>query len=270
MHGTLSSRLAWEHGALRRLALVHGFTQTRDCWGPIADGLGLDYDVVRLDAPGHGRASGVATGLEQGARLLAAEGGEATWIGYSMGGRYCLTLALAVPEAVRGLVLVGATAGIDDEAERAARVAADEALAARLETIGLDAFLDEWLRLPLFARLPAEATCLEDRRTNTVAGLAASLRLAGTGAQPPLWDRLSTIEVPVLVTAGQEDTKFAALGERLVSSIGANATLALVPGAGHTAHLEQPDAFLAILRRWLSEHAHDHAESARPAARRTP
>ena len=61
--------------------------------------------------------------------------------------------------------------------------------------------------------------------------------------------------MPVLVIAGADDKKFSAEAERLASSIGPNATMALVPDAGHAAHLEQPEAFLATLRQWLRKHA---------------
>lgn len=240
-------------GAGPRVVLVHGFTQTRRCWGPVADDLATDHEVVRVDAPGHGRSADVTAGLRTGARLIADEGGAATYLGYSMGGRYCLHVALGAPELVRGLVLVGATGGIDDPAERAERRRVDDAMAARLERDGLEPFLDAWLAQPLFAGLTPEQQCRPARLENTVDGLAASLRIAGTGAQDPLWDRLDRLEMPVLVVAGEADTKFTVLGERLVASIGANATLALVPGAGHAPHLEDSAGFLAVVRPWLAE-----------------
>ena len=237
-----------------RVVLVHGFTQTRRCWGPVATDLATDHEVVRVDAPGHGRSAAPATAMEEGAERLAAAGGRATYLGYSMGGRLCLHLALAHPELMRALVLIGATAGMDDTRERARRAAADEELAARLESDGVDAFLRAWLSQPLLAGLDEQARCLDARRENTAAGLAASLRRAGTGAQEPLWDRLDALAMPVLVVAGERDERFRAIGRRLADSIGANATLAVVPGAGHAAHLEAPPAFLAVLRPWLARH----------------
>ena len=100
---------------------------------------------------------------------------------------------------------------------------------------------------------PPRRSAGEERGHNTVDGLAASLRLAGTGTQEPLWPRLGALDMPVLVVAGGDDTKFSAEAERLTASIGANATMTLVPGAGHTAHLERPEEFLATLRPWLAE-----------------
>lgn len=236
-----------------RLVLVHGFTQTARCWGPLAAGLAADHEVVRVDAPGHGGSAGLRADLRGTADLLA-ELGPATFLGYSMGGRMCLETALCHPEAVEALVLVSATAGIDDEDERAARRASDEALAQRIEAEGVDAFLEDWLALPLFAGLPPEAQCLDERRTNTSAGLAGSLRLAGTGTQTPSWDRLGALTMPVLVVAGAADAKFTALAHRVADAIGDNATLVVVPDAGHTTHLEAPNAFVSTLRPWLAAH----------------
>ncbi len=241
-------------GTGRPLGLVHGFTQTRRCWGTVADDLAADHELRLVDAPGHGRSSEVVADLVAGGRMIADAVGPATLIGYSMGGRFALHAALERPELVTGLVLIGATAGIEDSAERAARRADDEARAARIDEIGVEAFLDEWLSLPLFAGLSPEAACREERRENTPDGLASSLRHAGTGTQLPSWDRLGEIAVPTLVVAGTDDSKFVALGHRLADGIGELATFATVEGAGHTAHLEQPERFLGLLRRWLDEH----------------
>jgi 2-succinyl-6-hydroxy-2,4-cyclohexadiene-1-carboxylate synthase len=235
-----------------RIVLVHGFAQNRNCWGPIAADLVRDHEVVRVDAPGHGGSSQFYAGLRTGARLIADQGGTATYVGYSMGARFVLHLALANPELVDRLVLIGGTAGIDDPDARAERKRNDEAMATRLERDGLGPFLDAWLAQPLFAGLTEEMQFRAERMENTVEGLAESLRQAGTGSQDPLWARLERIDKPVLVVAGADDTKFRAEGARLVESIGANATLALVEGAGHAAHLEQPAHVLAVLREWLA------------------
>ena len=72
--------------------------------------------------------------------------------------------------------------------------------------------------------------------------------------------------MPVLVLAGADDAKFAALAERMAGEIGANATLALVDGAGHAAHLEQPDRFLAIVQPWLAAHGALSGSAAEPEA----
>ena len=105
-------------------------------------------------------------------------------------------------------------------------------------------FLERWLALPLFAGLSPDAAGVDDRRRNTVAGLAASLRLAGTGSQADLWGRVGRLDVPVLVLAGERDAKFAGIGRELAATIGENARFEAVADAGHAAHLERPEAFL--------------------------
>ena len=236
-----------------RMVLVHGFTQTGRCWGPVAEALATGHEVVRIDAPGHGRSAEVLAGPRGSARLIADRGGRATYLGYSMGGRFCLHLALANPELVAGLVLVGATPGIEDPDEREQRADDDDRMAQVLERRGLEAFLDAWLANPLFAGIPPERAFREERLENTVDGLAMSLRQAGTGVQDSLWPKLGRLDMPVLAVAGERDAKFAGIAERMTAAIGANATLALVPDAGHAVHLEQPDAFLAVVEPWLSQ-----------------
>jgi 2-succinyl-6-hydroxy-2,4-cyclohexadiene-1-carboxylate synthase len=237
------------------VVLVHGFTQGAQSWGQVGAGLGRQHTVIALDAPGHGGSAGVTADLPSGAELMvAAAGRPAAWLGYSMGGRYALHVALRHPEVVSRLVVVSATGGIDSPADRAARRDADEALAAKVSAEGVAAFVAWWLERPLFATLPADAAGVESRLGGTSAGLASSLRLAGTGSQVPLWSQLHHLEMPVLVVVGELDGAYLAHGHRLVSSIGPNASLAVIPGAGHACHLEQPGAFLDTVKPFLAGH----------------
>jgi 2-succinyl-6-hydroxy-2,4-cyclohexadiene-1-carboxylate synthase len=235
------------------VVLVHGFTQTGRTWRPVAHLLSALNTFTLVDAPGHGRSRDVRADVWEGARLLGATGGRATYVGYSMGGRLCLHLALAQPELVERLVLIGASPGIEDEQERAWRRAADETLAQRLEAEGVVAFVDRWLAQPLFATLSPEAADRADRLTNTAAGLASSLRLAGAGSQEPLWNRLPELAMPVLVLAGELDSTYADMARRMATTIGHHAALVLIPGAGHACHLERPDAFCLVLADFLQE-----------------
>ena len=238
-------------GSGPRIVLLHGFGQTGRCWGPLAPALARRHEVLRLDAPGHGGSGVVTADLPTTGRLVADAGGPAIYFGYSMGARMALHVATEAPDAVAALVLVGGTPGIEDDAERAERRAADRALAQRIRADGVDAFVERWLALPMFAGLPAEARFEAERRRNTAEGLAASLELAGTGAQQPLWGALPAIDVPVLVVAGADDHRYAAVAERTAAAVGANARAALVPGVGHSAHLEQPERFVDLLLSWL-------------------
>jgi 2-succinyl-6-hydroxy-2,4-cyclohexadiene-1-carboxylate synthase len=239
-----------------RIVLLHGFSQTGRCWGPLAPALARNYEVVRLDAPGHAGSTAVTADLPTTGRLAAEAGGPAVYLGYSMGARMALHVATQAPEAVRALVLIGGTPGIEDPDERAARREADHAQARRLREEGVDVFVQRWLAQPLFAGLPPEARYEDERRRNTAEGLATSLELAGTGSQVPLWDALGAIEAPVLAVAGADDHRYAAIAERMAATIGSHAEASLLPGAGHTAHLEQPSRFVDLLLPWLASHPH--------------
>lgn len=238
------------------LVLVHGFTQTGRSWGEVGRRLADRHEVRAVDAPGHGGSGDVHLDLRAGGDALAEAGGPADYLGYSMGGRFCLHAAVAHPEAVRRLVVVGATAGIRDPAERAARRAADERLASQLEAggdAGLNRFLRDWLAQPLFADLTPEAADVEARLANRAAGLAASLRLTGTGQQEPLDERLATLAMPVLCVAGERDAKFRAEAERMAAAIGAHARVAVIEGAGHACHLERPADFVEVVESFLTD-----------------
>lgn len=240
-----------ERGKGPRLCLVHGFAQNRRCFGPILPSLEARFLVLRPDAPGHGRSSALRLGLEAGASALADTAGVAIYLGYSMGARLCLQLAVQHPERVRGLVLIGGTPGIADPVERARRHREDQALAARLKSLGLQRFLDEWLSRQMFAGLEPAAQMIPERLENDAASLAAALRLAGTGAQRPLWSELQHLTMPVLLVTGEQDAKFGAIAEEMLEHLGPRAEHRVIAGAGHSVHLEAPERFLAVLQDWL-------------------
>ncbi|MBS1848677.1 MAG: alpha/beta fold hydrolase [Actinobacteria bacterium] len=238
------------------VVLLHGFTQTASSFDPLRQALALrGIDAEALELPGHEIGQGpdrlVVGSLGDGADDIVRRMSPPTpraILGYSMGARVALQIAITHPEALRSVVLISGTAGIDDPDGRAARRAADEKLATRIEQIGSDAFLSEWLAQPMFDGLAVDVDMIAARATNTARGLASSLRCWGTGTMdPPLWDRLAEIEVPTLVIAGARDTKFVGLGRRLAAGIGSNARFVAVPGAGHATHLEAPDVIAGLV-----------------------
>lgn len=237
-------------GSGPRVVLVHGFTQTGACWGPIPDALAGHFEVVLVDAPGHGGSTAVEADLEGTADLLT-EFGPAHYVGYSMGGRMALHLAVRQENPIERLVLIGATPGIEENDERHRRQMADERLADRLLEIGVAAFLDEWLAQPMFERLPPDSECLRSRRANTAEGLARSLRRCGTGSQRSLWPELGHVSTPMLLVTGSADAKFTAIAAEMGEASGSPTTTCTIPGAGHAAHLEQPEMFVPRLLEFL-------------------
>jgi 2-succinyl-6-hydroxy-2,4-cyclohexadiene-1-carboxylate synthase len=225
-----------------RAIFVHGFTQSGDSWQPVIDTLPRDWDLVTIEVPEGLDFLSTASGI-------GARGGAGTYVGYSMGGRLCLALALERPDLVQELVLVSASPGIADDRERTARRVADERLALDLERDGVDAFLDRWLDQPLFASLPRDAARLDERRrTNTVDRITHQLRALGQGVQPSFWDRLPQLSMPVTLVTGAYDRKYTDLATQMAAAIGEHVRTVVVPGAGHALPLEQPDALAVVLR----------------------
>jgi 2-succinyl-6-hydroxy-2,4-cyclohexadiene-1-carboxylate synthase len=234
------------------LVLLHGFTQTGRSWQPIAHALAGRYRALAPDLPGHGDFAErrPASFAACDAYLRALMRRPFTLAGYSMGGRIALHAALSLGPLVERLVLIGASPGIADPAERAARAASDAALADRIEAIGIEAFVREWGAQPLFAGMPRGVAELaeEDRLRNTASGLAAALRGLGTGVMPPLWDRLAELTIPVELVVGERDEKFRAVASRVEAAL-PGARTHVVEGAGHAVHLEAPDPVVDLLAR---------------------
>jgi 2-succinyl-6-hydroxy-2,4-cyclohexadiene-1-carboxylate synthase len=235
------------------VVLLHGFAGTGRAWDPVVERLGRErYTALAPDLPGHGTAGAVRPiSFDACIRdILAAAPGRFSLCGYSMGGRIALHVALAAPERIDRLVLVATTAGIEDAAERAARRASDERLAAFAETATIEDFAHRWEGLPLFAGTPPEAARIwrADLLRNDPHALAAALRGLGTGAMAPLWARLGELTMPATVLAGERDAKFLALGQRLAAAL-PRGELIVVPGAGHGLPREAPDAIAVAIAR---------------------
>ncbi len=203
------------------------------------------------DLPGHGSAPPRPWG--EAVRWVAEQAaGADVVVGYSMGGRLALAAALECP--IRRLVLVSASAGIADQDRRRERRRSDDRLAARIEQLGSEAFITEWLTRPMFAGLTRRddtwrAADAEARAGNEAAGLAAALRQLGRGSQPALVGRLGEINAPVLVVAGAGDPAGVGAAETMAAGL-PGATLAVLPGVGHAVVGEDPVALAEAVTAW--------------------
>jgi 2-succinyl-6-hydroxy-2,4-cyclohexadiene-1-carboxylate synthase len=234
------------------LVLLHGFTNTGASWEPVIAALGERYRAIAPDIRGHGEASDVRPVSLKGViedvdSLAPAEGFEL--VGYSMGGRIALHVALALgSERVKRLVLISASPGLASVSQRDTRRRVDEQLADGIEKMDIEQFVDRWARTPVLADQPSRvaAAARVDRLRNTPAGLAAALRALGTGALPPVWDRLGELRMPVLLIVGGRDERFQAVAVRMAAGI-PHAEVAIVAGAGHAVHLENPEEVARLI-----------------------
>lgn len=251
-------------GAGAPLVLLHGFTGSGATWDPLRAALDRRHRVATVDLPGHGRSGApddpARYALDRFAddlvRVLdVLDMRCVALLGYSMGGRAALRVALRHPGRVQSLVLESTSPGIGDPAQRASRLAADRALAARIERDGVTAFVHDWERLPMWESqrgMPdvTRAALRAQREANVAGGLANSLRGAGSGVDTPVLDRLGDLRAPTLVLAGALDAPYVAHADEMARRLPAS-TLAIVPDAGHAVHLERPSAFAAAVSAFL-------------------
>ena len=229
---------------------LHGFTNTGRSWDPVAAALGRP--LIAPDLRGHGAAATIRPIAPENcvADVAALAPERFVLVGYSMGGRIALRVALAHPERVEALVLVGTTPGIADPVEREARLREDEALAAEIETSSIEAFADRWARGPLFKGQAPDvaAAAREDRLRNQPAGLAAALRGLGQGACEPLWARLPDLRLAVMLIVGERDARYRKVAERMAAAL-PRAELLTVPATRHAVHLEAPAIVAQAIER---------------------
>lgn len=240
------------------LVCLHGFTGTQQTWHQLADLL-PDAHVIVFDLFGHG-SSQVSERFTMDEQIdamdrLLADFDEFALLGYSMGGRTALSYAVKYPEKVTHLLLESASPGLKRASERAARRSNDEALACRIETDGIEAFVDFWQNIPLFATqrdLPDEVQQIirEERLSQTEEGLALSLRSVGTGAQASQWGNLASLSMPVTLITGQLDQKFCTIAEDMAEHI-PHVKHIVVEGTGHAIHVENPAEFATIVKEQL-------------------
>ena len=245
-------------GTGRPVTLLHGFTQSGRSWREVIAKMPEGWKWIVPDLRGHGETQiwkGSSCSMDACTEDMvklwdALEVEKSHLVGYSMGGRLALHIAAHRPERVLSVLTIGAHAGLDEDARKGRRQG-DEALASRIERDGLEAFVDYWGSLPLFAGLERRgpnyvAEVRAERMRNHVAGLACSLRGMGAGSMQPLWDGLASVTFPSTFVAGQLDHGYVASARRLAATV-PNGRVEIVPRAGHAVHQERPEAFSRVL-----------------------
>lgn len=254
----------------KTVLLLHGFMGSGEDWQFLPASFGAAHSFLCPDLPGHGSAwnrnispaLNLDTVLLKLSTALDSHGAEScALVGYSLGGRIALHLALRYPRRFSCLVLISASPGIEDPRARTQRQKADEQLARQLDTLtanstAFQTFLLHWYRQPVFTSLAEKPlltrTLITRRMQNSPPALAQCLRSLGAGTLPSLWNRLSELNMPVLLIAGKDDPKYVGISSRMHALLPA-ATLEILDHSGHCPHLEVPetcrDTVAAFLRR---------------------
>jgi 2-succinyl-6-hydroxy-2,4-cyclohexadiene-1-carboxylate synthase len=246
-------------GAGAPLLLLHGFTGAASSWHKLTGQLAEDFRLIAVDLLGHGASDVPADLASYRMESLAADLTSLLTrlslttphlLGYSLGGRLALFLALRNP--FHSLILESASPGLDHEAARAERRGRDNDLADAIEARGIDWFVDYWESLPLWASQSEKQLQMQraQRLSNNPRGLANSLRGMGAGVQPNLWAQLPDLTLPTCLIVGDQDEKFRRINQAMNAAI-PQSSLEVIPAAGHNTHLENPKAFCQTLRSFL-------------------
>ncbi len=245
---------------------LHGFTGDGTTMLPLLESVRDGRPVMVPDIVGHGESEvpaydepyTMASVVDQVLSLIGPRPpGSVHLVGYSMGGRIALSIAARAPWYFASITTISASPGIADPSDRAARAVKDGELASRIESIGVDAFVEEWLALPLFSPYlaaldpPSLAETVAQRQTNTAAGLSRSLRGTGTGSMPPVWDALASLRSPLLAIAGALDERYVEIANTM-ATLAPNGAAKLVADAGHVVHAEKSSLVSTLLSEFLT------------------
>ena len=227
--------------------LGHGYGSTRHMWDEQHRALADRWRVVSWDMRGHGqtdspddpaRYSAALTVADMRALLQHLDVERAVIGGLSLGGYVSLAFVLAHPEMTRALVICDSGPGYRNAEARAQWNQRAHERAANLEAKGLEAL----------ARRSRETQQAVHRSAQGLAHAARGM-LAQEGAA--IIDSLPTIRVPTLIILGDRDTPFIAPCEYMAKKI-PGARLEVIPGAGHSSNLDQPEIFNRVLREFLA------------------
>ena len=248
------------------LIVLHGFTGSTETWADLGSRVGARCMMIAIDLPGHGMSTSPMSPerydlnrlSEDLVRVMdAIQIDSATILGYSMGGRAALKMALNRPERVDGLILESTSPGIVDDPEREARARSDGELAEFIEREGVEAFVNRWETLSLWETqrsLPLEAreALRRQRLAGNPVGLAGSLRGAGAGADESVAVRLKEIGAPSLLITGELDSKYAVIMRAMHEAM-SGSRIVIVKDAGHAVHLERPEEFASLVGDFVDE-----------------
>jgi len=241
------------------LLLLHGFLGSGSDWDGIVEHFTDRFYCITVDLLGHGQSVGRTD--PSAYSFLGARDAivsivdrlhirDVNLIGYSMGGRLALSVAIHAPSVFSNVVLESSSPGLETPIDQAERSAQDDELATEIESTDLSTFLDRWYAQPIFSSLLARSDLLNRlkaaRLRQRANELACALRGLSTGRQPSYWDQLARMNVPLLLVAGELDQKYIRIGENM-ASLCKEARTAIIPGAGHNTHVENPEAFIRVV-----------------------
>ncbi|KAH9772169.1 protein PHYLLO [Citrus sinensis] len=228
------------------LLFLHGFLGTGEEWIPIMKAVSGSARCISIDLPGHGGSKmqnhvakatqEITLSIDVIADVLyklieQITPGKVTLVGYSMGARIALYMALRFSDKIKGTVIISGSPGLRDNIARKIRRAEDDSRACSLVTHGLQVFLDTWYTGELWER--------------------------------PLWEDLKLCSTPLLIVVGEKDKKFKSIAEKMCYELSHGEKgsddlrneiyeMVEIPNCGHAVHLENPLPVIRAVRQFLT------------------
>lgn len=251
------------------LLLLHGFGSSTLSWRKVAEPLAAEAEVIAFDRPGFGfterpTATDTRNPYTPPAQLELTRGlldalsvPRAVLVGHAAGGAVAVEFALAYPERVAGLVLVGPILSSGGP-PALLRGLSGTPQAARLGPLIMRQFADE-PGLELLRQSYADPSRLTDA---DIAGFRRPLRadnwdtalweVTKAGRSTDLSPRLAELNVPTLVVSGAADGVVPPEQHEQAAESIPGAEIKVLAGCGHAPHEECPQKFLGAVTPWLN------------------
>lgn len=243
------------------LVFVHGFLGRGDDWHEVTERLCVNFQCLTIDLPGHGNSQHIEVkgfndtveGLIK--TILKHIKVPFFLVGYSLGARLSMYLCAKKflifddkPCTLLGLFIESGHPGLTD-VDRKPRQDNDEAWARRFEQAPLLNVLEQWYSQPVFfsENFDKKQKLIKKRSDNLGEKVASMLRATSLSKQPCLRDELVRCGVPFYFIFGNDDQKFASIGQSLGCECHG------VNNAGHNVHNEQPELFSGLIRKLVKK-----------------
>lgn len=171
-------------------------------------------------------------------------------IGYSLGGRFALSLYKKDPEKYAGLVLVCTDPGLEDESKKDLLLKNDEKWAKNFQEMEWESLLHSWDQLPVFAEI-SNPVPPQEKDFNRIE-LARLWLLSSKAKNPSHWDIIPHLKVPTLVITGTKDTKFDTVGKEMFIKNKVFIKHHQFAGIGHRVPWEKPNGFVEVVCSFIT------------------
>lgn len=242
------------------VVLLHGFAGDVHAWDAVVASMPAHLAICAVCLPGHHPDVPAQPDFERTCSammtvLAPLNQTPMHLVGYSLGARLALALALRSGAMWASVTLIGGHVGLEDPTARQHRRENDDRWRAMLYDEGIKAFVESWEAQPIFApqahlpRVVREAQRAR-RLQHDPNALADSLNSTGLAVMPNLWPMLRHNTVPMRFVVGDADRKFRVIVER-AQPITPKASLHLLTDCGHNPLLEAPGALADLLGRMM-------------------